>query len=425
MKETSYKVNMNYDDFSKESSKSSQCLNNPVATITINMENKYGKNITELFSAFGQANDFNQEKERSEGRGNIFYFDFHSQKFAKNFGYSYVLDRSKTECVQAATKGSYTTSNVEIDYIISDMDWKGENTTITELNNNIAKNIVYCLSHSNIKDLNWNILRQNYYYIAKENVVYIYACDNTCNDLSVQLYTNPNTGQISIINKSFVVNITNPTQNNMNVKFFSIASGGSGTIPLEEQLPVNITVTEGTFPNDITWSVLKNGVEIISGGPNESVNQQLSPGDYVFQARDSFGDGWTGATYTIRKYDGDIIATGTLENGSVGDFPFTVPAYNIADYKVALDGVIDFMTQQFKQLLPVDLEFLDKLAYTTIYNGKLYVSIDYNIFSPVWLDGNGVEITPLYTDTDLSLSDQQIINNWGNFEMNVLTVKNY
>ena len=88
---------MNYDDFSKESSESSICLNNPVATITINMENKYGKNMTELFNAFGQANNFDDDY---EGRGNIFVFDFHSQNFEKNYDYVYILDRSKTEFVQ-------------------------------------------------------------------------------------------------------------------------------------------------------------------------------------------------------------------------------------------------------------------------------------------------------------------------------------
>ena len=205
MKETYYKVKMNYDDFSKESSKSQQCLNNPVATITVNTENKYGKNITELFTAFGQANNFN---DNYQGRGNIFYFDFHSQKFAKNIDYSYSVDRSQKEYVKKMKfLTNRKTSNVEFNYVISDKDWIDENTTLTELNNNIAKNIAYCLSNSNIQDTNWHVLRQNYYYIAKKNVVYIYACDNTCNDLSVQF---PDLSQFSIINKSFVVDITNP-----------------------------------------------------------------------------------------------------------------------------------------------------------------------------------------------------------------------
>lgn len=416
-----YRVGLNNDNLDLDKYIDfNQCLNNPVATITINMENVYGKNMTELFRAFKQANNFNDDY---QGRGNIFYFDFHSQKFEKNIDYVYVLDRSKTDCIQTKKIiSNRKTSNVEFDYVISNKDWVNENTTITELNNNIAKNIAYCLSHSNIQDTNWHVLRQNYYYIASNNVVYIYACDNTCEDLTVQYFIHPDDGLLDIINKSFVVDITNPTQNNMNVKYNTILTG-TQEIPLV--LPVNITVTEGDYPSEISWSVLQNGIEIISGGPNESVNQPLPPGDYVFQARDSFGDGWNGATYTIRKYDGVVLATGTLENGSVGDFPFTVPAYNIIDYKVALDGVIAKMTQQFKQLFPEKFVNLDQIAYTTIYNGKLYVSIDYNISNPVWLEGNGVEITPLYTNTNLSLTDQEIIDNWGSFGLNVLTLKNY
>jgi hypothetical protein len=345
MKETSYKVNMNYDDFSEESSQSSQssqCLNNPVATITINMENKYGKNMTELFNAFGQANNFNDEY---RGRGNIFYFNFSSQKFAKNYNYSYVLDRSQQECVEKSkiTSGR-TTSNMEFDYVISDMDWKGKNTTITELNNNIAKNIAHCLSHSNIKDLNWNVLRQNYYYIAHNNVVHIYECDNTCQDLNVNYLILPGlSGDIElIISKSFVVDITNPTQNNMNVKY-DTDFGGTQAIPLH-------------FPPPL--------------GP--------------------------------------------------------LPSYTIGQYQQILEGVITIMTQQFKVLLPEQLKDLDRIAYTTIYNGKLYVSIDYNIMAnPLWLEGNGVEITSMYTNTDVSLTDQEIVENWYNFGRNVLTLKNY
>lgn len=333
-----YRVRLNNDDLDLDID-FNQCLNNPVATITINMENVYGKNMTELFSAFKQANNFNDDY---QGRGNIFYFDFHSQKFEKNIDYVYVLDRSKTECIQTKKIiDNRKTSNVEFDYVISDKDWIDENTTITELNNNIAKNIAYCLSHSNIQDTNWHVLRQNYYYIASNNVVYIYACDNTCEDLTVQYFIHPDDGLLGIINKSFVVDITNPTQNNMNVKYYTLETG-------TQEIPLH-------FPPPI--------------GP--------------------------------------------------------LPSYTIEQYKLILDGVIAVATQQFKQLFPEKLQDLEQLAYTTIYNGKLYVSIDSSITNPIWLEGNGVEITPMYTNTNLSLTDQEIVDNWGKFGMNVLTLKNY
>lgn len=338
-----YRVRLNNDDLDLDKYIDfNQCLNNPVATLTINMENVYGKNMTELFRAFGQANNFDDDY---EGRGNIFYFDFHSQNFEKNIDYVYILDRSKTECVQTTKiKGNRKTSNVEFDYVISDKDWVDENTTLTELNNNIAKNIAYCLSHSNIQDTNWYVLRQNYYYIAHDNVVYIYACDNTCEDLTVQYFRFENTGNLGIINKSFVVDITNPTQNNMNVKYYTLETG-------TQEIPLH-------FPPP-----------------------------------------------------------------PVGPGP--LPSYTIEQYKLILDGVIAAATQQFKQLFPEKLQDLEQLAYTTIYNGKLYVSIDSSITNPIWLEGNGVEITPMYTNTNLSLTDQEIVDNWDKFGMNVLTLKNY
>ena len=334
-----YRVDLNNDNLDLDKYIDfNQCLNNPVATLTINMENVYGKNMTELFRAFGQANNFDDDY---EGRGNIFYFDFHSQNFKKNIDYVYVLDRSKTECVQTKKIiDNRKTSNVEFDYVISDMDWTDENTTITELNNNIAKNIAYCLNHSNIQDTNWYVLRQNYYYIAHDNVVYIYACDNTCEDLTVQYFRFENTGNLGIITKSFVVDITNPIQNNMNVKYNTFFTG-------TQEIPLH-------FPPPI--------------GPLSS--------------------------------------------------------YTIEQYKQILDGVIAVMTQQFKQLIP-ELENLDQVAYTTIYHGKLYASIDSGIVNPIWLEGNGVEITPLYTNTNLSLTDQEIVDTWGSSSMNVLTLKNY
>lgn len=339
-----YRVDLNNDDLDLDRYIDfNQCLNNPVATITINMENVYGKNMTELFRAFGQANNFDVDY---NGRGNVLVFNFHSQNFEKNIDYVYVLDRSKTDCIQTKKiiGGTRKTSNVEFDYVISDKDWVDENTTLTELNNNIAKNIAYCLNHSNIQDTNWYVLRQNYYYTAHDNVVYIYACDNTCEDLTVQYFRFEDTGNLHIINKSFVVDITNKDQNNMNVKYNTILTG-------TQEIPLH-------FPPP------------------------------------PFGPG-------------------------------PLPSYTIEQYKLILDGVIDVMTQLFKQEFPEEFAGLVQLAYTTIYNGKLYVSIDSIITNPIWLEGNGVEITPLYTNTNLSLTDQEIDDNWGKFGMNVLTLKNY
>ena len=98
--------------------------------------------------------------------------------------------------------------------------------------------------------------------------------------------------------------------------------------------PIVFTFYGGIYPHTLSWSVLQNGNSIISGGPYwigyrrkwlPTVTQALPAGDYVFQCRDAWGYGWNGATYTISKSNGDILATGTLANGDVGNFPFTVP----------------------------------------------------------------------------------------------------
>ena len=330
-----YEVCLNNDDLDFDKYIDfNQCLNNPVATVTIDMQNKYGKNITELFRAFGKTNDYKYIDGSYEGYGVTFYFDFTSVNF-ENVGYYYRVDRSKTNCIETINmEDGNIVSNVEIDYVISDMDWKDENTTITELNNNIAENLAYCLNNNNIRDTNFSVLRQNYYFIAKNNVLYVYACDNKCIDLSVTYFRYP-TGRIGITNQSFVVDITNPNQNNMSVKYSTLTSG------------------------------IK---EISLGNP---------------------------------------------------------AAYNITYYKVALDRVIDSMTQQFKQLLPEVYKNLEKVAYTTISNGKIYISTDNTIVNRFWLGGNGVEVTPLYSNLDLSLTDQEIVETWSNATINILTLKNY
>ena len=286
----SYIIRKNYNEVADiTNTLFERCLNKPIASMTINMENKYGKNITELFRAFGGTTINNE--------GVWFYFYFYSESFEKNIEYTYILNRSKSKCVEINSINRKT-SYVEIDYAISNMDWKDENTTITELNNNIATNMAYCLNNSDIQDTNWHVLRQNYYYIAKKNVVYIYACNNNCSDLTIQYYrwSSESPGSVprlSIVNNAFVVDITNSVQNNMNI-MFNTDLQGTNLIPLV--IPVNITVTNGDWPSEISWKILKNGVEIINGGAGESINQPLPPGDYVFQAQDTESDGWDGAT---------------------------------------------------------------------------------------------------------------------------------
>ena len=88
--------------------------------------------------------------------------------------------------------------------------------------------------------------------------------------------------------------------------------------------PVDIIVTFGAFPAEISWEIKnESGLPLYSGDAGVNVNVSLLPGKYIFQAMDSFGDGWNGATFTISTCDTKILS-GTLEDGFSGEFPFTI-----------------------------------------------------------------------------------------------------
>ena len=104
--------------------------------------------------------------------------------------------------------------------------------------------------------------------------------------------------------------------------------------------------------------------------------------------------------------------------------PGPFDAYTLVQYKTILDGIITVMTAQFKVLIPT-LEDMVAIAYTVIKDNKLYVTLDFNIVNAVWLEGNGITVEPVYTNTDLSLDPQEIVDTWGESQTNILTLKNY
>lgn len=63
---------------------------------------------------------------------------------------------------------------------------------------------------------------------------------------------------------------------------------------------VNVEVTEGKLPFEISWRIVTIDNELIAGGGAPSNRTlQLEYGIYQFIALDSFGDGWNDATYTV------------------------------------------------------------------------------------------------------------------------------
>ena len=80
---------------------------------------------------------------------------------------------------------------------------------------------------------------------------------------------------------------------------------------------VNVEVTEGKLPFEISWRIMTIDNELIAGGGAPSNRTlQLEYGIYQFIALDSFGDGWNDATYSITS--GDVLLANNDGKSPVG-----------------------------------------------------------------------------------------------------------
>jgi hypothetical protein len=80
-----------------------------------------------------------------------------------------------------------------------------------------------------------------------------------------------------------------------------------------------ITITAGAWPTEVSWQVIGPGGVVASGGAPATQNVCLASGCYTMHMYDSFGDGWNGATFTIRVQPANtVVASGTLNSGSYG-----------------------------------------------------------------------------------------------------------
>jgi hypothetical protein len=81
---------------------------------------------------------------------------------------------------------------------------------------------------------------------------------------------------------------------------------------------VNLNISAGTYPGEITWTLVNaGGTTVASGGAPYNQNLCLPTGCYTFNMNDSWGDGWNGANYTF-TLGGTSIGTGTLTTGFSG-----------------------------------------------------------------------------------------------------------
>lgn len=81
-----------------------------------------------------------------------------------------------------------------------------------------------------------------------------------------------------------------------------------------------ITVGGGTWDSEITWQLETSGGTVVaSGTAPQTASVCLPDGCYTMYMFDSFGDGWNGASFTVRVQPSNtIVASGTLSNGFTG-----------------------------------------------------------------------------------------------------------
>jgi hypothetical protein len=82
--------------------------------------------------------------------------------------------------------------------------------------------------------------------------------------------------------------------------------------------PIFIMATPGGSPNQMTWTLSFNGVQISSGGSDTRDTLCLPTGCLVLNQFDSGGNGWQTGTVRITDASGTVLYNGTLASGSLG-----------------------------------------------------------------------------------------------------------
>ncbi len=80
-----------------------------------------------------------------------------------------------------------------------------------------------------------------------------------------------------------------------------------------------LSIGGGEAENQIAWNLVKNGVIILAGHGSHEDTLCLEDACYELNMWDTFGDGWNGASYSLKNTDGIYIANGNLDSALDGD----------------------------------------------------------------------------------------------------------
>ncbi len=76
-------------------------------------------------------------------------------------------------------------------------------------------------------------------------------------------------------------------------------------------------VTSGTQAGEVAWDLMLNGSALYTGGAPYNDTLCLADACYWLHLYDASGNGWNGATYTLKYFGGATLYNGTLNTGSL------------------------------------------------------------------------------------------------------------
>jgi len=82
-----------------------------------------------------------------------------------------------------------------------------------------------------------------------------------------------------------------------------------------------VSVTDDTFANEVSWELTCDDSTLITGGANYFESQTVPPGSCILILRDSYGDGWQGATWTAPGWTDQSF---TLDSGYSDSVSFSI-----------------------------------------------------------------------------------------------------
>ena len=144
-------------------------------------------------------------------------------------------------------------------------------------------------------------------------------------------------------------------------------------------IEANLTIVTGSWASEISWSITNDNQSAYQNMQTYQNNNYyeiplclIEDADYYFNAYDSFGDGWNGATFSVQTEICELVS-GTLDFGSSDSFEFTAQCYTeencLPDYwQTTITGTNHTLIIPYNSLIQNSLE----QSLSDVYLGVFY-----------------------------------------------------